>query len=76
KIISSNEGKKFPGNKSAKNKKMEEVIAWIKEINSRLQKEDPLGNKILLSYSRLGREAKRLRKIKQLKENKEHPKSN
>lgn len=69
KIIPSGEGRKTGGRKKmVEEKKIKGIIAWLEEVNARLQKEDPGGGKILLSYSRLGREAKRLRKIKKLKE--------
>src|SRR2546423_13220162 len=58
-VINSNEDKKGVGsNKLARNTNLKEVIAWLKETNARLKKEDPLGGKIFLTYSRLGQTAK------------------
>ena len=71
-VVNSNADKKGDGsNRLAKNTNIKEVIAWLKETNTRLQKEDPAGGKILLTYSRLGRSAKWLRRAKQLKEQRE-----
>jgi len=51
-IIASGEQSKFIKQKIAKNKQTEKVINWLKEVNYRLEKEDPLGGKILVSNAR------------------------
>lgn len=63
-IVGSNEDKKIGGRKKIiEDEKIKAIITWLKEANARLQKEDPGGGQILLSYARLGREAKRLRNL-------------
>lgn len=64
--------------KEIKEERIKGIIAWLKEVNTRLQKEDLSGGKILLTYARLGREAKRLRRIKKLqgKEQREREREN
>lgn len=76
KIVTSGEQHRKSEKKIVGEERAKGVIAFIKEINARLQKEDPGGGKILLTYARLGKEAKRLRKIKKLKEAAEREREN
>ena len=58
KIIPSGEQKTHNEYKIAKNKQTKKVIAWLKKANARLEKEDPLGGKILVSSKVNDRETK------------------
>jgi hypothetical protein len=76
KIVASGDQRKLDVVKLVKDeKKYQEALAWLRQINSILEKDDPLGNKIRLQYSRLRRAARYLRD-KQQREKQNSPKVN
>ncbi|RHZ36148.1 hypothetical protein [endosymbiont GvMRE of Glomus versiforme] len=58
KIIPSGEQKTHNEYKIAKNKQTKKVIDWLKKANAILQKEDPLGGKILVNSKANARKTK------------------
>ena len=58
KIIPSGEQKTHNEYKIAKNKQTKKVIVWLKKANAILQKEDPLGGKVLVNSVKASRKTK------------------